>query len=73
MRRLIDRPGPGAFDAAQAHVYAAAMDIETAFPHDHVFLELLRHHARGAVLDLGGGMVDTPHGSSPCNWRHPRM
>ena len=55
MRRLTDHPGPGAFDAAQAHAYAAAMDIETALPHDHVFLELLRHHARGAVLDLGGG------------------
>ena len=55
MGRFVDRPGPGAFDAAQAHTYAAAVDIETALPHDHMCLELLRHHARGAVLDLGGG------------------
>ena len=55
MGRLTDHPGPGAFDAVQAHAYAAAMDIETEFPHDQVFLELLRHHARGAALDLGGG------------------
>ena len=55
MGRCVDRPGPGAFDAAQAHAYAAAVDIETALPHDHMCLELLRHHARGAVLDLGGG------------------
>jgi SAM-dependent methyltransferase len=47
--------GPGAFDAAQAHAYAAAWDIETVFPHDHVFVDLLWHHARGAALDLGGG------------------
>jgi trans-aconitate methyltransferase len=55
MVRFADRTGPGAFDATQAHAYAAAVDIETAWPHDQVFLELLRHHARGAVLDLGGG------------------
>jgi len=47
--------GPGTFDEAQAHAYAAATDIETAFPHDQVVLEILRHHARGAALDLGGG------------------
>jgi trans-aconitate methyltransferase len=55
MVRRADGPGPGAFDEAQAQAYAAAVDIETAFPHDQVFLELLRHHARGAALDLGGG------------------
>src|SRR5215510_14578185 len=55
MRHLTNYPGPGACDAVQAHAYAAAMDIETALPHDQVFLELLRHHARGAALDLGGG------------------
>jgi SAM-dependent methyltransferase len=55
MGRLADGPGPGAFDEAQAKAYAAAVDIETEFPHDQVFLDLLRHHARGAGLDLGGG------------------
>jgi trans-aconitate methyltransferase len=54
MVRWADDTGPGAFDAEQAHAYAAAMDIETAFPHDHVFLDLLWHHAHGAALDLGG-------------------
>jgi len=28
MGRFVDRPGPGAFDAAQAHAYAAAVEIE---------------------------------------------
>src|SRR5215510_10195869 len=55
MRHLTNYPGPGACDAVQAHAYAAAVDIETALPHDQVFLEILRHHARGAALDLGGG------------------
>jgi 2-polyprenyl-3-methyl-5-hydroxy-6-metoxy-1,4-benzoquinol methylase len=48
--------GPGGFDEAQAHAYAAATDIETQFLHDQVFLDILRHHAHGAALDLGGGM-----------------
>src|SRR5262245_41397927 len=56
MEDWADRTRPGAFDAAQAHAYAAAMEIETAFPHDQVVLELLRRHARGAALDLGGGI-----------------
>ena len=47
--------GPGAFDEAQAQAYAAAGEVETAFPHDRVFLDLLRRHARGSALDLGGG------------------
>jgi len=55
MASFADGPGPGTFDEAQAHAYAAATDIETAFPHDQVFVEILRHHARGAALDLGGG------------------
>jgi SAM-dependent methyltransferase len=55
MGRLANGPGPGAFDEAQAKAYAAAVDIETEFPHDQVFLDLLRHYARGAGLDLGGG------------------
>ena len=55
MVSLADGPEPGAFDAEQAQAYAAAVDIETEFSHDHVFLELLRHHSRGAALDLGGG------------------
>jgi trans-aconitate methyltransferase len=55
MGKVADGTGPGVFDEAQAHAYAAAVDIETAFPHDRVYLELLRHHARGAALDLGGG------------------
>jgi trans-aconitate methyltransferase len=55
MVRFADGTGPGGFDQAQAHAYAAAVDIETAFPHDQVFLDLLRHHAHGAALDLGGG------------------
>src|SRR5262245_58289175 len=55
MGSLADVPGPGPFDAAQAHAYAAATEIETAFPHDRVVVEILRHHARGVVLDLGGG------------------
>ena len=55
MDRCADGPGPGAFNEGQATAYAAAMEIETAFPHDQVFLDILRHHARGAVLDLGGG------------------
>jgi trans-aconitate methyltransferase len=55
MASFADGTGPGAFDEAQAHAYAAATDIETALPHDHVFVEILRLHARGAALDLGGG------------------
>ena len=55
MAGFADGPGPGTFDEGQAHAYAAASEIETAFLHDHVFVELLRHHARGAALDLGGG------------------
>ena len=54
MGKVADGTGPEAFDEAQAHAYAAAVDIETAFPHDRVFLDLLRHHAREAALDLGG-------------------
>lgn len=56
MVRGADGTGPGAFAEEQAHAYAAAVDIETEFPHDQVVLELLRHHSRGAALDLGGGM-----------------
>jgi trans-aconitate methyltransferase len=55
MAGLADDTGPGGFDEAQAHAYAAATDIETEFRHDQVFVDLLRHHAHGAVLDLGGG------------------
>jgi SAM-dependent methyltransferase len=55
MSRDTDGPEPGAFDEVQAQAYAAAREIETAFRHDQVCVELLRHHARGAVLDLGGG------------------
>jgi 2-polyprenyl-3-methyl-5-hydroxy-6-metoxy-1,4-benzoquinol methylase len=51
-----DGTGPGGFDEAQAKAYAAATDIETEFPHDQVFLDILRHYSRGAALDLGGGM-----------------
>jgi trans-aconitate methyltransferase len=47
--------GPGAFDEEQAKAYAAAMDIETEFPHDQDFLDILWRHSRGAALDLGGG------------------
>jgi trans-aconitate methyltransferase len=56
MVRFADGTGPGGFDEAQAKAYAAATDIETEFPHDQVFLDILRHHSRGAALDLGGGM-----------------
>jgi 2-polyprenyl-3-methyl-5-hydroxy-6-metoxy-1,4-benzoquinol methylase len=56
MRRFADATGPGVFDEAQAKAYAAAIDIETEFLHDQIFLDILRHHARGAALDLGGGM-----------------
>jgi trans-aconitate methyltransferase len=56
MGSFADRTGPGGFDEAQANAYAAAIDIETAFLHDQIFLDILRHHARGAALDLGGGM-----------------
>jgi 2-polyprenyl-3-methyl-5-hydroxy-6-metoxy-1,4-benzoquinol methylase len=55
MGRCTDGPGPGAFDEGQAQAYAAAIEIETEFLHDQVFLELLRRHARGTALDLGGG------------------
>jgi trans-aconitate methyltransferase len=55
MVRSADGTGPGAFDAEQAKAYAAAMNIETEFPHDQVFLDILRRQARGAALDLGGG------------------
>lgn len=56
MGRLADATGPGAFDEAQAKAYAAAIEIETEFLHDQVFLDILWHHARGAGLDLGGGI-----------------
>ena len=56
MVRFAAGAGPGGFDDAQARAYAAATDIETEFPHDQVFLDILRHHSRGAALDLGGGM-----------------
>lgn len=56
MAGFADGTGPGGFDEAQAHAYAAAVDIETEFLHDQVFLDILRHHAHGAALDLGGGM-----------------
>ncbi len=56
MGRFADGTGPGVFDEAQAKAYAAAIDIETEFLHDQIFLDILRHHARGAALDLGGGM-----------------
>jgi ubiquinone/menaquinone biosynthesis C-methylase UbiE len=55
MVSVADGTGPGGFDQAQAHAYAAAVEIETAFLHDRVFVDLLRHHAHGAALDLGGG------------------
>jgi SAM-dependent methyltransferase len=55
MVRFADGTGPGAFDEEQAKAYAAAIDIETEFPHDQVFLDILWHHSRGAALDLGGG------------------
>jgi SAM-dependent methyltransferase len=55
MASFADDTGPGAFDEAQVQAYAAAMDVETEFPHDQALLDILRHHARGAVLDLGGG------------------
>jgi SAM-dependent methyltransferase len=55
MVRFADGTGPGGFDEAQAKAYAAATDIETEFPHDQVFLDILRNHARGVALDLGGG------------------
>ena len=55
MVRCADGTGPGAFDEEQAKAYAAAIDIETEFPHDQVFLDILRQHSRGAALDLGGG------------------
>jgi len=55
MVQSADGSGPGAFDEAQAHAYAAAMDIESEFPHDQAFLDILRRHAHGAALDLGGG------------------
>jgi trans-aconitate methyltransferase len=55
MIRCADGTGPGAFDEGQAKAYAAAIDIETEFPHDQAFLDILRQHSRGAALDLGGG------------------
>src|SRR5262245_4438056 len=55
MENLADGTGPGAFDEAQAQAYAAAVDIETEFLHDQVFLDILWQHAHGAALDLGGG------------------
>jgi trans-aconitate methyltransferase len=55
MVRFADGTGPGAFDEEQAKAYAAAIDIETEFPHDQVFLDILWQHSRGATLDLGGG------------------
>jgi len=56
MVRFADGTGPGAFDEEQAKAYAAAIDIETEFLHDQVLLEILWQHARGAALDLGGGI-----------------
>jgi trans-aconitate methyltransferase len=55
MVRCADGTEPGAFDEEQANAYAAAIDIETEFRHDQVFLDILRQHSRGAALDLGGG------------------
>ena len=55
MVRCADGTGPGAFDEEQAKAYAAALDIETEFPHDQVFLDILWQHSRGAALDCGGG------------------
>jgi trans-aconitate methyltransferase len=55
MVRFTDGTKPGAFDEEQAKAYAAAMDIETEFPHDQDFLDILWQHSRGAALDLGGG------------------
>jgi trans-aconitate methyltransferase len=55
MVRFADGTGPGAFDEEQAKAYAAAIDIETEFPHDQAFLDILWQHSRGAALDLGGG------------------
>jgi ubiquinone/menaquinone biosynthesis C-methylase UbiE len=55
MDRSADGIRPGAFDEAQAQTYATAMDIESEFPHDRMFLDLLRHHAHDRALDLGGG------------------
>jgi trans-aconitate methyltransferase len=55
MVRWADGAGPGAFDEGQAKAYAAAIDIETEFPHDQIFLDILRQHSRGVALDLGGG------------------
>ena len=37
MVRFADGTGPGAFDEEQAKAYAAAIDIETEFPHSIVF------------------------------------
>jgi trans-aconitate methyltransferase len=56
MGRFADGTGPGVFDEAETKAYAAAIDIETEFLHDRIFLDILRHHAHGAALDLGGGM-----------------
>ena len=55
MVRFAGSTGPGAFDAEQAKAYAAAIDIETEFPHDQALLAILCQHSRDAVLDLGGG------------------
>ena len=55
MVRFAGGTGPGAFDEEQAKAYAAAIDIETEFPHDQVFVDILWQHSRGAALDLGGG------------------
>jgi hypothetical protein len=56
MVRFADGTGPGAFDEEQAKAYAAAIDIETEFPHDQALLEILTQHSRGTALDLGGGI-----------------
>jgi len=37
MGRFADATGPGVFDEAQAKAYAAAIDIETDFPHSTGF------------------------------------
>ena len=55
MVRCADGTGPGAFDEGQAKAYAVAIDVETEFLHDQVFLDILRQHSRGGALDLGGG------------------
>jgi hypothetical protein len=73
MVRFADGIGPGAFDEEQAKAYAADIDIETEFPHDQVFLDILWQHSRGAAFDLGVGLVDTPHGFLKCDLQRQYM